>query len=296
MAARKLHHDEVHIDAALVRELLVTQFPQLCDSRLEEVRSTGTVNAIYRLGDDLCVRLPRVERWAGDLMKELHWLPQLAPQLSLAVPQPVAQGEPDDRYPFVWAIYRWLDGATLATSRPINEHRTAADLAQFVAELRGIDPEGAPRSGRPPLQHLDAVTRTAIDAARDTIDPGAATAAWEHGLSAPPWDERLVWRHCDLLTPNLLVADGRLSAVIDFGGVGVGDPAVDVIPAWSVFRARGRETFRSALDVDDATWARAAGYALHQALLIIPYYADTNPDFVVTAIRTVEEVLGDCRP
>ena len=162
-----------------------------------------------------------------------------------------------------------------------------------MGELRRIDPVGAPPGGRRPLQELDATTRTAIESARDVIDSDAAVAAWERALQAPTWTGTPVWIHGDLLRPNLLVRDGRLRAVIDFGGAGVGDPATDVIAAWSVFGRAGREVFRAALDVDDDSWNRARGLALHQAALIIPYYGQTNPGFVWPAKRTVEEILAD---
>jgi aminoglycoside phosphotransferase (APT) family kinase protein len=293
LAAKKLHDGEVDIDAALVRRLLASQFPRYCDLPVEEVQSTGTVNAIYRLGDDLCVRLPRVERWAGDLDKELEWLPKLAPRLRLAVPEPVAKGEPESKYPFRWAIYRWLTGAPFSTDGVVDEHKAAVDLAQFVADLQGIDPAAAPRSGRKPLHDLDSATRYTIDALRGIVDTDAATAVWERCLQAPVWDGHPVWRHCDLLMPNLLVEDGHLKAVIDFGGVGIGDPAADIIAAWSVFGPSARRVFRDCLDVDDGTWARARGYALHQALGIISYYPETNPGFVVTATRTLHQVFAD---
>ena len=293
MAAKKLHDGEVDIDAALVRRLLDRQFPDYRGLPVREIQSTGTVNAIYRLGDDLCVRVPRVERWAGDLDKELEWLPKLAAQLTVAIPEPVAQGEPDRDYPFRWAIYRWLTGATFATDPVVHDHRAATDLAQFVTELRQIDPTAAPQSGRYPLQDLDVLTRNAIDKLRDVIDTDATTAVWEQSLHAPAWDGIPVWRHGDLLTPNLLVEHGQLKAVIDFGTVGIGDPAADVIPGWSVFGPRGRQAFRDAVAVDEGTWARARGYALHQAVLIIPYYAETNPGFVAAAMRSVQHVLAD---
>jgi aminoglycoside phosphotransferase (APT) family kinase protein len=293
VAAKKLHDGEVDIDAALVRRLLDRQFPDYRGLPVREIQSTGTVNAIYRLGDDLCVRVPRVERWAGDLDKELEWLPKLAAQLTVAIPEPVAQGEPDRDYPFRWAIYRWLTGATFATDPVVDEHQAATDLAQFVTELRQIDPTAAPQSGRYPLQDLDALTRNTIDKLRDVIDADATTAVWEQSLHAPAWDGNPVWRHGDLLTPNLLVEHGQLTAVIDFGTVGIGDPAADVIPGWSVFGPRGRHAFRDAVAVDEGTWARARGYALHQAVLIIPYYAETNPEFVAAAMRTVHHVLAD---
>jgi aminoglycoside phosphotransferase (APT) family kinase protein len=287
----RMHEGEVETDPALVGRLVAAQFPELAELPVRAVRSTGTVNAIYRLGDDLCARLPRMSGWAADLAREWEWLPRLAPALSLRIPQPVAQGVASAEYPFPWAIYRWLDGEPYA--KVDDERAAAAQLARFVTELRAVAvPGGAPRGGRRPLRELDAVTREAITAAGDVIDAGAAHAAWRRALEAPAWAGDPVWLHGDLLRPNLLVTDGALHAVIDFGGVGVGDPAADVVAAWAVFDAPGRAAYREALGVDDATWARARGYALHQAALIIPYYARTNPAFAQEAVRTVEQVLG----
>ena len=292
----RMHDGEVDIDAELVGRLLAAQFPQLAGLPISEVPSTGTVNAIYRLGDHLCARLPRVQQWARDLDKEWHWLPKLAPQLSLGVPEPVGKGHPGSSYPFSWAIYGWIDGQPYADELVDDEHQAAKDLARFVVELRRIDPVGAPGGGRKPLRELDAVTRAAISWARGVIDSDAASTAWERALQAPAWNGMPVWIHTDLLRPNLLVRDGRLRAVIDFGGAGVGDPAADVIAAWSVFGQSGRDVFRGALEVDDGTWNRARGFALHQAALIIPYYGETNPGFVAPAKRTVEEILADSNP
>jgi aminoglycoside phosphotransferase (APT) family kinase protein len=294
MSADKMHDDEVHIDAALVRRLVAEQFPRWAGLPIRAVRSTATVNAIYRLGDQHYVRLPRVEEWTQDLDKEWRWLPKLAPRLSLRVPEPVGKGHPAGSYPFSWAIYGWIEGQPYSDELVDDEYQAARDLAQFVVELRRIEPAvGAPRGGRKPLRELDAVTRAAIEASLDVIDSDAATAAWERALQAPAWKGTPVWIHSDLLRPNVLVHDGRLCAVIDFGGVGVGDPAADVIAAWSVFGHTGRRVYRDALDVDDGTWNRARGFALHQAAMIIPYYTDTNPRFVALAKRTVEEVLAD---
>jgi aminoglycoside phosphotransferase (APT) family kinase protein len=292
-AGMKMHEGEVDIDAGLVRRLVAAQFPELAELPVSAVQSTGTVNAIYRLGDRLCARLPRLQRWAEDLEKECRWLPKLAASLSLQVPEPVAEGRPDRSYPFSWAIFRWIDGQPYADELVEDERQAARDLARFVAELRQIDVAGAPPSGREPLRELDAGTRAAIDSARGVIDSDAATAAWQRALQAPAWQGTPVWIHVDLLRPNLLVDAGRLCAVVDFGAAGVGDPAADVIAAWSVFGSAGRETFRASLGVDDGTWERARGYALHQAALIIPYYPETNPAFVEMARRTVEQVLAD---
>jgi aminoglycoside phosphotransferase (APT) family kinase protein len=290
----KMHDGEVDIDADLVGRLVADQFPQLTDLPVRAVQPTGTVNAIYRLGDHLYARLPRVQGWAADLDKEWQWLPKLAPRLSLRIPDPVAKGHPTSSYPFSWAIYRWIHGRPYSDELVADERQAARDLARFVAELRRIHPViGAPRGGRKPLRELDAVTRAAIRSAQDVIDSNAAFAAWEYALQATAWNGTPVWIHSDLLRPNLLVQDGRLCAVIDFGGVGVGDPAADVIAAWSVFSQAGRGTFRAALEVDDGTWDRARGVALHQAALIIPYYRETNPGFVAPAKRTIEEILAD---
>jgi aminoglycoside phosphotransferase (APT) family kinase protein len=293
MCADKMHADEVHVDAALVKSLLSAQFPRWANLPISPVRSTGTVNAIYRLGDRLYARLPRMEEWSQDLDKEWRWLPRLAPRLSLRIPEPVAKGRPTSSYPFPWAIYGWIDGQPYSDELVDDEQRAARDLARFVAELRRIDPVGAPRGGRRPLSELDALTRDAIESARGVIDGDAAIAAWERALEAPAWEGNPVWIHTDLLRPNVLLSDGRLHAVIDFGGAGVGDPAADVIAAWAVFGHTGRKLFREVLDVDDDTWNRARGFALHQAALIIPYYGETNSEFVALAKRTVEEVLAD---
>ena len=289
----KMHAGEIDIDIALVKRLLTEQFPNLAERSIALVRSTGTVNAIYRLGDEFYIRLPRLEAWAESIDTEWTWLPKLAPHISLNIPKPLARGMPTDWYPCPWAIYYWIEGSPYHDDLISDERQVAYDLANFILELRSVDRLGAPRGGRRPLIELDAATRSAIESSRGVIDTQAASEAWAHSLEAPPWNGKSVWIHADLLRSNLLVQDGQLCAVIDFGGVGTGDPAADVVPAWSVFNTVGREIFRGALDVDKDTWSRARGYALHQALMIIPYYPESNPEFVAMAKRTVNEVLAD---
>jgi aminoglycoside phosphotransferase (APT) family kinase protein len=294
MSTMKMHEGQVDVDATLVAELLAAQFPHVRDMPIRRVASTGTVNALFRVGDDLCARLPLIATWADDIARELKWLPRLSPQLTLRIPDPVGEGIPTDAYPFPWAIYRWIDGEPYDDELVDDEPAAAKTLARFVQEMRAIEPsEDAPRGGRDPLRELDDGTRAAIESAGGVIDRDATIAAWERSLEAPTCNGEARWIHGDLLRPNLLVHDGRLCAVIDFGGAGLGDPATDVIPAWAVFGPAGREAFRAALDVDDGTWARARGIALHQAALIIPYYRETNPDFVVLARRTIEQILTD---
>lgn len=288
-----MHPGEIDIDVSLVKRLLAEQFPHLAQSSLTAVRSPGTVNAIYRLGDELCARLPRLEAWAESMDNEWSWLPKLAPHISLNIPQPFARGKPADGYPCRWAIYRWIEGVPYQDGLIRDERQAAHDLAHFILELRSVDRQGAPPAGRPPLAELDAETRAEIESSRGVVDNEMASAAWERSLEAPAWDGKPVWIHGDLLKSNLILQGGRLCAVIDFGEAGIGDPAADVVPAWSVFNKAGREAFRQALDVDDDTWSRGRGYALHQALMIIPYYPQTNPEFVAMAKHTVEEILTE---
>jgi aminoglycoside phosphotransferase (APT) family kinase protein len=296
----KLHDDEVDIDADLVRRLVAEQVPQLSDLPLTEFPSTGTVNAIYRLGDELCVRLPRVQRWANCLEQECTWLPRLSPGLTLQVPEPVVTASPTSYYPFSWAIFRWIDGQTYAPDRVDDERQAAVDLAQFISELRSNDlppiDDQTPYGGRPPLAEQDADVRNWIAQSGSLIDGPAVTAAWEHALQSAAWDGAYTWIHSDLVPPNLLVKDGRLRAVIDFGATGLGDPATDLGPAWSVFGQAGRRVYRDLVSADDDTWRRGRGIAISQAVGLVPYYAVTNPALSALGQRMLAEILADFDP
>ncbi|WP_433263730.1 aminoglycoside phosphotransferase family protein [Actinosynnema sp. CS-041913] len=284
-----MHPDEPTIDPPLVRRLLVERCPAWADLPLRRVRSAGTDNAMYRLGDDMVVRLPRVG-WAVDsITHEYEWLSRLAPHLPVAVPEPLALGEPTADYPWPWAVYRWLDGENPTHVPP----GFAQDIAGFVAELRGLRLPDPPVAGRgKPLATRDAATREAIDALGDRVDTAAVTAVWESALAAPPWDGDPVWVHADLSPGNVLVAEGKLSAVIDFSSTGVGDPAADLPVAWNLLPARDRAEFRAVLGDDDATWERGRGLALSIALIQLPYYWDTNPTLVANSWRVLGELLA----
>jgi aminoglycoside phosphotransferase (APT) family kinase protein len=293
----KLHDDEVGIDLDLVCRLVTSQFPRLSDLPVTEFTSTGTVNAIYRLGDELCVRLPRVRRWAACLDRECTWLPMLARGLTLRVPEPAVRGVPAGEYPFSWAIFRWIEGQTYAPDRIDDERLAAADLARFVAELRSthlppIDDE-TPFAGRPPLAARDADVRSWIARAGDLIDGPAVLTAWEEAAQGPAWDGTHAWIHSDLVPPNLLVKSGQLRAVIDFGAAGVGDPAADLNPAWSVFGPAGRRIFRDLICANEDTWRRGRGFAISQAVGLVPYYVDTNPELSALGQRMLREVVAD---
>ena len=300
MPAQKMHADEVNTDAALVGRLLAEQFPQWADLPIEPVFPRGTDNALYRLGDDMVVRLPRTERTVRTLEKERRWLPRLAPLLPLAVPLPLAEGTAGEGYPFSWSVYRWLSGENATVGRIADPSRLATDLAQFVAALQRIDPAGGPPPGEhnfgrgAPLETRDQATRASIDALSGAIDVRAVTAAWEAALRAREWQRPGVWVHGDLDSRNLLVEQGRLCGVIDFGGLGVGDPACDVMVAWKVLTADSRHVFRDALSVDDATWARGRGWTVSQAVGALSYYTmRTNAVLVREARRWLVEVLAD---
>jgi aminoglycoside phosphotransferase (APT) family kinase protein len=290
-----MHADELVTDDALVRRLLAAQFPSWADLPIEALPAGGTDNAIYRLGEELSVRLPRRREWAsGSLDNEFEWLPKLARFLPLSVPAPLARGKPGEGYPHEWAVYDWLDGED-ASSAPLDLRRAAVDLGELLAALRRIDPAGGPppagRGG--PLHPRDKTMRAGIAALAGSVDADAVTEAWEHALAAPDWHGPPVWIHGDLDARNLLVRDGRITGVLDWACLCVGDPACDVKVAWAVLDAETRPIFRELLEVDDATWARARGWALSQAIGALAYYLHTYPVIVQEARRWLAEALAD---
>ena len=299
MSISKMHDDEVDTSVSLVRRLLITQFPQWANLPVEPAHSAGTGNALYRLGDDMVVRLPRIPSAVGQVNKEQKWLPILAPRLPLNIPIPLAKGHPSDGYPWHWSVYRWLEGEDATTAPIVDPRQAATDLAHFIIALQGIEATGGPPPGEHnfyrgvPLATRDRETRDAIAALHDVFDAGQVTAAWDAAVETPVWNGVPVWIHGDLHAGNLLVHRGRLSAVIDFGGLGVGDPACDVMAAWVFLSAENRALFREALQVDDATWARGRGWALSFGLIALPYYQTTNPVLAGIARHAINEALGD---
>ncbi|MFJ4470357.1 aminoglycoside phosphotransferase family protein [Streptomyces sp. NPDC089424] len=286
-----------HIDEVLVRRLVDAQFPQWAGLPLELLDPAGSDHVIYRLGEELSVRLPRHAGAIGQARKEARWLPRLAPHLPLAVPVPVGVGAPAFGYPWPWAVSRWLDGEVATVEALADSSGAAVALADFLAALQGFAPEGVPAedggedlTGRP-LSERDRATRAAIADVDGVFDAAAMTELWEAALSAPGWDGPPVWFHGDFHTGNLLTVDGRLSAVIDFGGLATGDPAPDLMIAFTLMSPDSRAVFRDALGVDDATWLRGRGWALATGLNAYTYYAAVDPRVAAQTTRQITHAL-----
>ncbi|MEU9995805.1 aminoglycoside phosphotransferase family protein [Streptomyces sp. NPDC050848] len=281
----------------LVRRLIAAQFPQWAELPVRRVPSAGTDNDMYRLGERLAVRLPKSAETAGSIVKEQRWLPRLAPHLPLPVPVPVGHGVPGEGFDLPWSVYDWLDGAN-AYDEPIVELADAAvTLGRFGAALRRVDATDGPRSfrGGHVTEWAEGATEGAIrDLGADgVLDADRVTEAWESVLRLPQWDGPPRWVHGDLLPGNLLARDGRLSAVIDFGAVGTGDPACDTMAAWTLLTAETRPLFREAAEVDDATWARGRGWALCWGVVTEREYRGTNPVLATVAHRAWSEALEE---
>lgn len=286
------------IDAALVRRLIDTQFPQWAESPLELLDPAGSDHVIYRLGEELAVRLPRHADAIGQARKEFEWLPRLAAHLPLAIPVPVGVGDPDFGYPWPWAVSRWLEGEVATVEALADSSGAAVKLAEFLTALQRFAPEEIPAVETRedlviwPLADRDRETRAAMAEVGDVFDTVAMTELWDAALSAPGWGRPPVWVHGDFHTGNLLVDGGRLSAVIDFGGLGVGDPACDLTIAFTLMSAGSRAAFRAALGVDDATWTRGRGWALATGLNAYTSYAAVNPRVATQTTRQINEALA----
>ncbi|TDD81516.1 aminoglycoside phosphotransferase family protein [Actinomadura rubrisoli] len=285
------------IDAALVRKLVDTQFPQWTRLPLELLDPAGSDHVIYRLGEELSVRLPRHADAIGQARKEAEWLPRLAPHLPLAIPVPAGVGEPAFGYPWPWAVSHWLDGEVATVEALSDSSETAVGLAEFLTALQQFTPEDMPDEGAradltvEPLADRDRETRAAIADVDGVFDTAAMTELWDQALSAPGWGRPAVWFHGDFHTGNLLTVDGRLSAVIDFGELGIGDPARDLIIAFTLMSAGTRAAFRAALGVDDATWTRGRGWALATGLNAYTSYAAVNPRVAAQTTRQITQAL-----
>jgi aminoglycoside phosphotransferase (APT) family kinase protein len=264
--------DRSEITAKLVRELVVDQFPQWADLPVVPVEHNGWDNSTFRLGDQLSVRLPSGDGYVAQVEKEQRWLPDLAAHLPLPIPRPVGLGVACPLFPRPWSVYEWLPGEHATGGRIVDQHRLATHLAAFLSAFYAIDASGGPLAG--PHSHFrggalstyDAHMKMTIGQLGDRIDTKRCIGIWDAAMGSS-WERQPVWVHGDLSGSNLLVVDGRLSAVIDFGCSAVGDPACDLVFAWTFLNDDAAVTFRAALNLDDDTWARAKGWALWKALI-----------------------------
>jgi aminoglycoside phosphotransferase (APT) family kinase protein len=286
------------INVSLVSQLIASQCPQWGHLPIKPVAVSGWDNRTFHLGPSMSVRLPSAEGYVAQVEKEHRWLPILAPHLPLPIPVPLAKGAPGHGYPWLWSVYHWLEGENATLERIADLPEFAISLAEFLLALQRIDVTDGPPAGEHnffrggSLTTYDAETRATIEQLAGEVDTNAATEVWDAAMNST-WQGAPVWVHGDVALGNLLVKDGRLSAVIDFGCSGVGDPACDLVMAWTFFSGESREAFRATLGLDRATWARARGWALWKALITLAEHIQGNPEKSAEARRVITEVLAD---
>jgi aminoglycoside phosphotransferase (APT) family kinase protein len=265
---------QIDINTELVRQLVATQFPQWSKLEIRTVEFSGWDNRTFHLGESMLVRLPSAEGYIQQAEKEQRWLPILAKKLPLTIPTLLAKGNPDNIFPWKWGIYRWIEGETANVNLITNLPEFANSLAQFLRSLQQINTSGAPSAGQhsffrgASLLLYDKETRVAIDKLKEEIDTHLAIRIWEDALTSK-WESSPVWFHGDVASDNLIVKDGQLSAVLDFGCCGVGDPSCDLAIAWTLLLGKSRKEFRTELNIDNGTWSRGSGWALWKALISI---------------------------
>ena len=290
-----MHADEIAVDEGTVRRLLAAQLPEWAGLELRRLPPVGTDNQLFRLGEDLLVRMPRIH-WAADsALHEHEWLPRLAPHLSLPVPAPVALGEPGEGYPWHWTVVPWIEGET-PTEETFDPEEWAVALGAFVRECRAVPGMGGPAKteGRgAPLSSLDGWVREwTAKADESEVSRDAVLAVWADALDAPAYDDEPRWFHGDLHDGNLLVRDRRLAAVIDWGAAGRGDPAIELNAMWGYVPASVADLYRDAVGLDEAAYRRARGFALAPAISASTYYRETAPEIAVSALGTVRRLIA----
>ncbi len=291
--------DRIVVSAEQVRALVDSQFPQWAALDVRPVELSGWDNRSFRLGDEMLIRMPSATRYVAQVEKEHRWLPTLAPFLPFPIPAPVALGQPGQGYPFRWSVYRWLEGEPLAQHlEKVDLSVIAIDVATFLRSLHEADAVDGPVAGAHnfhrggSLAVYDGEAKASAARLAGEVDQALAIEIWQLALSSH-WQKQRVWVHGDIAEGNLLVKDGRLSAVIDFGSSGVGDPSSDLILAWNVLDAESRAVFRRALDLDEATWQRGRGWALWKALIVLDAERGRNEKMAEWSRRTIREVFAD---
>lgn len=299
----KMHENELEIDASFASKLIETQCPQWSGLPIVPIKSSGTDNALFRLGNEYIIRLPRIEWEVGSvnksIMKEYEWLPKIAKFLKIPISEPIFKGYPDPSYPWAWLVSKWNEGQNPDFEKDNEYEFLAKDLAYFLNEFHKINLPNGPLSRRGiPLNTkiLDEETKKAISELENEMDTSKISLLWKQLSNIPNWNKDPVWMHGDFLPGNILIQNNRLSAVLDFTDVGIGDPACDLVIAWSLLNPNSRFIFRQTLEhIDDNTWERGKGWALSIALIMLPYYMHSNPVLARLAKRMIEHILLDSR-
>jgi len=285
----------LEISVLLVKQLITEQFPQWAHLPIKPVAVSGWDNRTFHLGDNMSVRLPSGQEYAMQVEKEHKWLPIFAQHLSIQISQPIAMGKPCKNYPFHWSIYRWIEGKSANTLQrnELDLHNIAVQLAQFLHELHQIDPAGGQitdRGGSPIL--YDDEVRLTIAQLYNLIDVTTATAVWNTAI-ASVWNELPVWAHGDVSPGNILVKDYQLCAVIDFGSMTIGDPACDLVIAWTFLQGESRQVFKKLMNLDDNTWARARGWALWKAMITVAAMHDKHSMQALIQFQIINDILNE---
>lgn len=294
----EINMNTIHIDVPLVHKLISSQFPQWSHLPIMAVEHGGWDNRTFHLGEHMSVRLPSAAQYADKVKKEHYWLPKLASHLPLQIPIPLAMGNPTKEYPFHWSIYQWIDGETASYENIVDLNQFAADLAHFLIALQQIPATRGPIAGPHnfyrggSLKIYDAEVQQSIIKLQDKIDIESVTHIWSDALESA-WNKPPVWIHGDIAPTNLLVKNGKLIAVIDFGGLGIGDPACDYAIAWTFFDTESRMVFRNALAADDETWNRARGWALWKALITSAQLLGTNVTEKEKSKKIIDVIIAD---
>lgn len=299
--ASKTYVSEVFMNTItvdLVTKLINEQFPEWSDLEIRPVKYSGNDNRTFHLGEHMSVRLPSAAAYAPQVEKEQLWLPILSKELTLPIQIPLAKGEPNEEYPLPWSINNWVEGETLTYQNINNLNQFARDLGTFLIELQSIDASGGPLAGEHnfyrggSLAVYDEESRHAIEHNKDIFNEKLLRGIWELAL-ASKWNSKPVWVHGDIAPGNLLVKDGKLCAVIDFGILGVGDPACDAAMAWTFFDEDSRKVFKGVLQMDEETWNRARGWALWKALITYNGNRYSNPKVARESLEIINLIADD---
>lgn len=295
-----MKNDTPNITLSLVKKLIFEQFPAWSGLTIQPVALSGWDNRTFHLGKEMSIRLPSTEDYSLQPEKEQKWLPKLAPHISLQISEPLAMGKPSHDYPWHWSIYRWLEGES-ANTLVLNDsqlEKMALSLAEFLKELHRINPQHAPLSGKHNYYRgahpsiYDTETRTTIIQLHSVINEKMAIHLWEKAIESK-WDKRPVWIHGDFASGNILMKEGSVVAVIDFGCMGIGDPACDLVIAWTLFKNSSRELFKSTVNLDENTWARARGWALWKACLELNKCQDIESVEAINQRQIIDDLLHE---